>query len=233
MKFLIILSLVFCTLASDYKSGWVRQNIRSNNQADPSSSSSESDEHEVGILKTQIHNSDRCILVPEPTSHELNLFHQWTIKHNKQYTSEHEKSCRMINVINTLRDIHTHNQRFKVGKETYTRALNALSDLSKVEKEKNIFMDLPQDWNVPKHPRQKIIDLPEPRESVDYLKEHLVAPEPVDAQQDCGSSWAFSSAAVLEGQLRKCGISEETVSIQNMIDCVRRHSNGCNGGFPM
>ncbi|KAL7012564.1 hypothetical protein ACKWTF_014928 [Chironomus riparius] len=226
MKILIILNAVLCALASDlHSSGWARQNIRSNNHISSSSSSSESEEQASNILKTRVYNPEQCHLVPVPTTEEINRFRQWTQKHNKHYPSEHEKLCRMINVVKKLRDIQAHNERFKAGKETFTRALNYLSDLTRQEMEANILID---DWNINSHYISYLENLPEPRESVDYRKENLVGP--VGTQDNCGSSWTWSVAAVLESQLRKCRISEEAVSVQNILDCVEQYPKVCRGG---
>ncbi|KAL7012563.1 hypothetical protein ACKWTF_014927 [Chironomus riparius] len=234
MKILFILSAVLCALASDRNqhqtSGWIRQNIRSNNYISSSSSSSESDEQLVNILKTKTYNPKRCILVPEPTSDELHEFHQWAALHSKQYSSEREQSCRMINVIYKLRDIHAHNKRFDEGKETFKRALNHLSDLTRKEIKAQILMEDVFNWNRPRDSLENLKEFPEAREAVDYRDENYVGQ--VGQQGKCGSCWAWSSAAVLEGQLRKCGISEEPVSVQNMVDCVTKFCRGCKGGIP-
>lgn len=234
MKTLIILStLVLCAIGSNrnqqLKSGWVRQNIRSNNQIDPLSSSSESDEHAVRILKTKIYNSNTCNLIPEPTSHEINLFRQWAIKHNKQYLSEREKSCRMINVINTIRDNYAHNKRYDEGKESYKRGLNHLSDLTIEEMRDQILMKKPQS-NIAQSQLGDLPYLPDARQSVDYREEGLVGP--VAQQGYCGSCYAWASAAVVEGQLRKCGINKNPVSVQNMVDCPTEGCAKCKGGLP-
>jgi len=86
------------------------------------------------------------------------------------------------------------------------------------------------DWNIPNDGPQTLQDFPEPRPAVDYRAEKLVGP--VGHQGSCSSCWAWSSATVLEAQLRKCGISEESVSAQNILDCVTSY-NGCNGGNPL
>ncbi|CAG9810788.1 unnamed protein product [Chironomus riparius] len=73
-------------------------------------------------------------------------------------------------------------------------------------------------------------DLPDARESVDYRKEGLVTK--VGLQINCNSCYAWSSAAVLEGQLRKCGISRKSVSVQSEVDCTTASSWHCKSGYP-
>lgn len=234
MKILIVLStLAACAIASSrneqLKSGWFRQNIRSNNHLKSSSSSSESDEYEVKILKTKVSNPNTCNLVPEPTVHELYLFNQWAVKHNKQYMSEREKSCRMMNVINTIRDNYVHNTRYDEGKESYKRGLNHLSDLTMQEMRDQILMKKPQSQFAFKQ-LSDLPNLPDARQNVDYREEGLVGP--VAQQGYCGSCYAWASAAVVEGQLRKCGINKNPVSVQNMVDCTTEGCAKCKGGLP-
>ena len=212
------------------QSGWFRQNIRSNNNINPSSSSSESGEQSPNILKTEIFNPSRCILIPEPTADELDQFRQWAEQQNKEYLSETEESCRMNNVINKLRDIHAHNQRFDEGKETFRRELNHLSDLTRKELKKTLLMTEMQENVLPQGNIPNLKDFPQPRSSVDYRTENLVSP--VGNQGNCGCCWAWASAAVIESQLRKCKLSQVSVSAQNMLDCVSPAYNGCNGGNP-
>lgn len=51
-----------------------------------------------------------------------------------------------------------------------------------------------------------------------------------DQGSTCGSCWAFSTVATLEGQYRKVTGNLEKFSEQNLVDCVYE-SNGCGGGF--
>jgi hypothetical protein len=55
---------------------------------------------------------------------------------------------------------------------------------------------------------------------------------PARNQQTCGSCWAFSSAASIEGALAISGKPKEYVSVQNLVDCSHNSNYGCNGGFP-
>ncbi|XP_070504713.1 cathepsin K-like [Chironomus tepperi] len=234
MKFLIILSVVICALGSKHSGhqerfSWVRQNIQSNNQIDSSSSSSESDEQSANILKTDIYNPNHCILVPEPNSHELALFRQWALKHSKQYSSEHEKSCRLNNVINKIRENYIHNKKFDQGKVSYRRGLNDFSDLSMQEIRDQILMKKIKSRNF-HNQLSELPNLPDARVYVDYREEGLVGP--VAQQGMCESCYAWSSAAVLEGQLRKCDIYKNPVSVQNIVDCTVEGSAKCNGGLP-
>ncbi|CAG9810790.1 unnamed protein product [Chironomus riparius] len=248
MKILVILSAVFfIALVSaqiDRENlNYASQMVRSENSSDPnpsssashsdSSSSSESDEtladkikKGLKILKTKFYSAKNCTLIPPPSLHELHEFFQWTVTHNKTYGTVAEKFCRTIHLIHNFRENHQHNKLFKLGKATFKRALNHLSDLTKREI-RTVLMKFAPSTSTRSDP---LTALPQARRSVDWRKEGLVGP--VGFQYNCGNCWAWASAAVLEGQLRKCRISNESVSVQSMVDCATEYCEGCDGGWP-
>ncbi|GJS22413.1 cysteine protease XCP2, partial [Tanacetum coccineum] len=69
-------------------------------------------------------------------------------------------------------------------------------------------------------------DLPK---SLDWRKKGAVAP--VKNQGSCGSCWAFSTVAAVEGinQIVTGNLTE--LSEQELIDCDTSFNNGCNGGL--
>jgi cathepsin L len=192
-----------------------------------SSSSSESVEQSPNILKTKLYNPKKCKLVPSPTTEELNQFHQFTLEYNKTYSTPEEQICRTVYVIQSIREIYAHNMLYAEGKIKYGRRLNSLSDLTTEERNYRAFMTNP---TARANDFEDYPELPDARESVDYRKEGLVTP--VGLQLKCNSCYAWSSAAVLEGQLRKCGISKKAVSVQSMVDCTTQSSWHCKSGFP-
>lgn len=135
----------------------------------------------------------------------------------------------MINVIKKLREIFIHNKRYEQGKENFKRDLNDFSDLTEQESSNRLLMKQMPEKKLLKSTAEEFPDLPEARESVDYRKEGLVGQ--IGLQLYCGSCFAWSSAAVLEGQLRKCGIYNESVSVQLMVDCPTKGCKKCDGGI--
>ncbi len=53
---------------------------------------------------------------------------------------------------------------------------------------------------------------------------------PVRNQGQCGSCWAYASAASIESLLSIAMVNTVELSTQNLVDCNLKN-NGCNGGF--
>ena len=199
----------------------------SSSSSNSDSSSSESTQQSQNILKTKLYNPQKCRLVPPPTSDELNQFQLWIQEYNRTYSTSEEHICRTIYVIQSIREIYAHNKLYDEGKIKFRRRLNGLSDLTTEERNYRLLV-------TNKGARNFDIDdlpnLPDARESVDYRHEDLVTP--AGLQIRCNSCYAWAGAAVLEGQLRKCLISKQPVSVQSMIDCPTESNWHCKSGVP-
>ncbi|KAI4336680.1 hypothetical protein L6164_015176 [Bauhinia variegata] len=158
----------------------------------------------------------------------IDLFESWMSKHGKIYQSIEEKLRRFDIFKDNLMHIDETNRKAK----NYWLGLNEFADLSHQEF-KNMYLGLkPQSVLVSKRPRptseefDRVVDLPK---SVDWRKKGAVTP--VKNQGSCGSCWAFSTVAAVEGINQIVTGNLTSLSEQELIDCDTSYNNGCNGGL--
>jgi C1A family cysteine protease len=155
--------------------------------------------------------------------HEL-LFRKFLFQNKKHYTgSEYQKRLGIFK--ENVAKIVAHN---KLGK-SYRMAVNKFADLTQEE-----FRDQYLSLKVPKKPAgdhevraATHNDVPD---AVDWVEKGAVTP--MKDQGQCGSCWAFSAVAALEGAyfLKK----NELLSFaeQQLVDCSGSYGNyGCSGGL--
>lgn len=192
---------------------------------DPSATQSYTDE-----FHTHIYDPVACTLDPAPTLDELDQVYQWIEQFQKHYQTARQRLCATIKVCYHLRQVTHHNRLYDAGLVTYKKGLTRFSDLSHDEKDETLLMhdvhQMPQFRYATKFPV-----LPPAREYVNYIEEGLV--RPVGFQARCGSCYAWSGAAPLEAQLKRCGIFNESVSVQQMVDCPTLGVWGCSSGWPL
>ncbi|XP_057794729.1 cysteine protease XCP2-like [Salvia miltiorrhiza] len=154
----------------------------------------------------------------------INLFESWVDKHGKMYKTLEEKLHRFEIFKDNLKHIDERNKAVS----NYWLGLNEFSDLSHDEFKK-MFLGLKSD-GIPKRDEnfkyRDFVDLPK---SVDWRKKGAVTR--VKNQGQCGSCWAFSTVAAVEGinQIVTGNLTE--LSEQELIDCDTAYNNGCNGGL--
>ncbi|KAL0322813.1 UNVERIFIED_CONTAM: Cysteine protease XCP2 [Sesamum angustifolium] len=157
----------------------------------------------------------------------INLFESWIDKHGKKYKSLEEKLHRFEIFKDNLKHI---DERNKVA-SNYWLGLNEFADMSHDEF-KNMYLGLKTD-QLPKrdesHQEFKYRDVESLPKSVDWRKKGAVTR--VKNQGSCGSCWAFSTVAAVEGinQIATGNLTE--LSEQELIDCDTTYNNGCNGGL--
>jgi len=153
-----------------------------------------------------------------------NAFTKFISKYNKAY--EHENFFAKYNVFKAnFEAINKHNQ----GNNSYTLGVNEFADLTS-EEFKNImgFRPIQRDFIRSKNEaRSNLAAIPD---ELDWRSKGAVLP--VKNQGQCGSCWAFSAVASMEGSLainsgKLVGLSE-----QQLVDCSGSTGNmGCNGGL--
>jgi len=151
-------------------------------------------------------------------------------EHSKVYSKAEDLTRRVLWEQN-LKVIAEHNALAAQGVHSYTLGMNKFGDMTNQEfvemmntfnrngkmagKGGNMFL-APGNFAVP--------------DSVDWRTQGYVTP--IKDQKQCGSCWAFSAVASLEGQHFAKTKTLVSLSEQNLVDCSTKQGNeGCNGGL--
>jgi len=176
-----------------------------------------------GVYQAIANNSDG-------TSQEIaDAYRLWKAKHGRLYSSQSEDSFRLGIFANNYHKVNAHNAKGL----SWTEGLNMFADLTAEEFARGYLGFKPKeavdldslvyaDETVPE-------DIPT---SIDW--EQLGAVTQVKNQGSCGSCWAFSATAALEGaRSLKHGKLSEDLSVQQLVDCEHYNQDaGCGGGLP-
>jgi len=168
-----------------------------------------------------------CAVYVSAYSHPSD-WEQFKAKHGKTYSGAEEKVRK--NIFNrNVEKINAHNALYAQGKKTFTMAINKFADLHPQEfhRLRKGFNFKPSKFNFVERQSSPVTDLPD---SVDWRTKNIVTP--VKDQGDCGSCWAFSAVASLEGQHALATGNLTSLSEQNLVDCSQDEGNdGCGGGL--
>ncbi|XP_059284475.1 cysteine proteinase COT44-like [Lycium ferocissimum] len=159
------------------------------------------------------------------------IYQIWLAEHGKTYNGLGEKGKRFEIFKDNLRFIEEHNNS---ENRTYELGLNRFADLTN-EEYRTMFLGTRSDArrrvvksNNASH-RYVFLASDHLPKSVDWRKKNAVAP--IKDQGSCGSCWAFSTVAAVEG-INKIATGEMiTLSEQELVDCDKMYNDGCNGGL--
>lgn len=160
-------------------------------------------------------------------------FHVWKSRFNKNYLQGSDHVQRLQQWLLNNDFIKKHNEDFERGINTFKIAHNVYSDLSEGE-----FGQLLKGFNRNLHFQSRQLlqssnftyDDSYLPDSVDWRDQGYV--NPIQNQKQCGSCYAFSSVAAIEGQYFKSSGSLLKLSEQHVVDCASSYGNyGCNGGI--
>ncbi|KAH7689393.1 xylem cysteine proteinase protein [Dioscorea alata] len=159
----------------------------------------------------------------------IDLFESWLAKHGKSYASFEEKWNRFEVFLDNLKHINERNKQIS----SYFLGLNEFADMTHEEfKAKYLGLNRSQfpsrtrDANTPSFKYENAVNLPK---SMDWRKKGAVTS--VKNQGACGSCWAFSTVAAVEGINQIVTGNLTSLSEQELIDCDTEFNSGCNGGL--
>ncbi|OVA15890.1 Granulin [Macleaya cordata] len=163
------------------------------------------------------------------TDKDLNdLYESWLVKHGKNYNALGEKERRFEIFKDNLKFIEEHNaedRSYKVG-------LNKFADLTNEEYRQKFLgakTDAKRRFSKPKSDRYAFRLGDSLPESVDWREKGAVVA--VKDQGSCGSCWAFSTIASVEGVNKIVTDDLISLSEQELVDCDTSYNEGCNGGL--
>jgi C1A family cysteine protease len=179
------------------------------------------------ILKNVIINANSI------NSNDVLLFEDFVIKYNRNYSSTNDFLNRFYIFQNHLRRIEYVNN--PSNNFTYRLGINNFTDLTHEEFSSmykgyngNMIQNIHRDYNY--HyltiSREDSWDMYQP---IDWRAEGLVTD--IKDQGQCGSCWAFSAVATMEGAWASTSGNLQSFSEQDLVDCVSQ-CEGCGGGWP-
>jgi len=155
-------------------------------------------------------------------SYEL-AFHGWMSSFNRTYSSEVEQKIRLEIFKDNIDKINKHN----VEGHTWTMGVNQFADMTQHEFASKMlgYKGRAADYVSPKvhtYNGEKLTG------AVNWITKGAVTP--VKDQGQCGSCWAFSTCAAVEGAYQLSGKSLTSLAAQQLVDCDKV-DQGCNGGL--
>jgi len=154
---------------------------------------------------------------------DVQLFREFKEKHTKAYESDAHEMQKFETFKANVAYINSHNMNS--DKHGFTLAINHFADMTN-EEYRNTLSSQPSKKNGTTYLPVDGVKV----DSVDWRTQGYVTP--IKDQGQCGSCWAFSTVASLEGQYFRKNGNLVSLSEQQLVDCSSSFGNmGCNGGL--
>ncbi|CAN6277159.1 unnamed protein product [Urochloa humidicola] len=158
------------------------------------------------------------------------MYAEWMATHGKTYNALGEEERRYEVFKDNIRYIDAHNAAADAGVHSFRLGLNRFADLTN-EEYRATYLGV---RNKPQRERKLSArylagDNEELPESVDWVAKGAVVD--VKDQGSCGSCWAFSTIAAVEGINQIVTGDLISLSEQELVDCDTSYNEGCNGGL--
>ncbi|KAF4364644.1 hypothetical protein F8388_007773 [Cannabis sativa] len=161
------------------------------------------------------------------------IYTKWVVENHKTYNGLGEEDRRFQIFKDNLRFVDQHNAQ---ENRSYKLGLNRFADLTNEEyrvgflgTRSDVKRRVMKAQNASRRYASYANDDHKLPQSVDWRQNGAV--NAVKNQGSCGSCWAFSTVAAVEG-INKI-VTGELVSLseQELVDCDRAYNSGCNGGL--
>ncbi|KAF8762798.1 hypothetical protein HU200_009108 [Digitaria exilis] len=158
------------------------------------------------------------------------MYAEWMATHGRTYNALGEEERRYEVFKDNLRYIDEHNAAANAGLHSFRLGLNRFADLTN-EEYRATYLGV---RNKPQREkklsaRYQAADNEELPESVDWRTKGAVVE--IKDQGSCGSCWAFSTIAAVEGINQIVTGDLISLSEQELVDCDTSYNEGCNGGL--
>lgn len=175
-------------------------------------------------------------------------FIKWTKTHSKEYTTEEVMMLRFQVWKDNREFVMAHNTLAAKGLKSFTVSLNHLGDMSNDQYRLHLLAKRPS--TSASHAKASFVpslSLAHTPTAYDWRDHGIV--NKVKNQAQCGSCWAFSAVAAMEGAYNRksngtvptqcgdntCGLNVPCCSFseQELVDCTNHGKNDCNTGGEM